>query len=208
MIKRIGSSESVSSLAEKMEGLSKASKLFIIVGTLVLIVVVYGFFFFLDHYRQYNKLRTEDQNLTKRLEISKKNAQEIDKIKAKYEKAQVEFNTAKKKLPESEEIPNLLTQVSESGQIVGLEFLQFAPRKEIPKDFYAEIPVSVKVKGGFHDTVVFFDRVAHLSRIVQIRDIGMKPDNSDDISTDCTAVTYKFVDQKEDPEKDKRSKKK
>ena len=97
-----------------------------------------------------------------------------------------------------------------SGQDVGLEFLEFTPKSEVRKEFYAEIPVSIKVNGGFHDLAIFFDKVARLSRIVNIKNIDMGPGkDSQELNTSCTAVTYKFVEPApKKPSKKKKKKKK
>jgi type IV pilus assembly protein PilO len=113
----------------------------------------------------------------------------------KMEEAEVQFKTAMRQLPEKEEIPSLLTSISRSGQDVGLEFLLFEPKSEVRKEFYAEIPVAMQVKGGFHDLAIFFDKVARLSRIVNLKNITMGRDNETmALNTTCTAVTYKFVE--------------
>ena len=111
--------------------------------------------------------------------------------------AEAQFKLAMRKLPEKEEIPSLLTSISDSGQRVGLEFLLFEPKPEKQKEFYAEIPVSMSITGDYHNLTLFFDQVARLSRIVNIRDIKMgrtKGKDSSVISTRCTAVTYKFIE--------------
>jgi type IV pilus assembly protein PilO len=114
-----------------------------------------------------------------------------------------------KKLPEKEEIPSLLTSISDSGQQVGLDFLLFEPKPEKPKEFYAEIPVAMSIKGDYHNLTTFFDQVARLSRIVNIRDIQIGRSNTKEtkeLSTKCTAVTYKFIETP--PKKKSKSKKK
>jgi len=78
-----------------------------------------------------------------------------------------------KALPDKKEIPSLLTSISEAGKEAGLEFLLFQPISEINKDFYAEIPVSIKVAGNYHNVGLFFDNVSRLFRIVNIKDIVM-----------------------------------
>ena len=92
----------------------------------------------------------------------------------------------------------------------GLEFLLFEPKPEVRKEFYAEIPVAINVTGGYHDMAIFLDKIARLSRIVNVKDISMgRTKGGEDLNTSCTAVTYKFVEgpPPEDP-KDKKKKKK
>ena len=80
----------------------------------------------------------------------------------------------------------------------------FEPKKEIQKEFYEEIPVAINVNGGYHDVGAFFDRIANLSRIVNIKDIRMAPAGGGRLKTSCTAVTYKF--RKEQPADKKKGK--
>ena len=122
----------------------------------------------------------------------------------------MQFKSAMKALPEKEEIPSLLTSISRSGQDVGLEFLEFTPKAEVRKEFYAEIPVSIKVQGGYHDLAIFFDKVARLSRIVNIKNISMgRGKGGQELNTSCTAVTYKFIEPApKKPGKKKKKKKK
>jgi len=102
---------------------------------------------------------------------------------------------AKAVLPETKEIPSLLSSISQSGQDAGLEFVLFEPKAEVKKDFYAEIPVSIKVTGSYHNIATFFDNVSRLYRIVNIQNIEMKSGKNDtSLDTSCTAVTYKFVE--------------
>ena len=126
--------------------------------------------------------------------------------------AEAKFNMAMKKLPEKEEIPSLLTSISDAGQAVGLEFLLFQPKTEKKKEFYAEIPVSMSLRGDYHNLAIFFDQVARLNRIVNIENITMnrvkkgKKKSLGELTAKCTAVTYKFID--EPPKKKKKKKKK
>lgn len=118
---------------------------------------------------------------------------------------------AKAVLPETNEIPSLLTSVSESGQDAGLEILLWQPKPEVVKDFYAEIPVEMKVLGNYHNVATFFDNVSRLYRIVNVQNVQMKAgQNETDLDTSCTAVTYKFVEtavttQEEDQQTNRRT---
>lgn len=103
-------------------------------------------------------------------------------------------------LPNSAEIPSLLKSVSDLGKESGLEFIRFAPSGEVRKDFYAEIPVSIVVSGGYHDFALFSDKVAHYPRIVNLSNITFsapKPsgDNLVLVNVNCTATTYRFIEQ-------------
>ena len=183
------------SFISKIENLSKIQRILIFSGVFVLIIAIFVYVLFKPKLEKISSLGNELDNLEKKLVVAKKNAEDLESFQAKMQEAELQFKTAMKALPEKEEIPSLLTSISRSGQDVGLEFLLFEPKTEVRKDFYAEIPVAMQVKGGYHDLAMFFDKVARLSRIVNIKNIAMgRTKDSQELSASCTAVTYKFVE--------------
>lgn len=203
-----GSKESRSFFA-KIENLSKIQRILIFSSVFVLIIAVFIFFLYKPKYADIKKLKKELGALEKKLVVAKKNAADLEKFQKRMAEAEVQFRAAMKALPEKEEIPSLLTSISRSGQDVGLEFLLFEPKGEVRKEFYAEIPVAMNVVGGYHDLAIFFDKVARLSRIVNIKNISMAPrvKNSQELNITCTAVTYKFVEPAPQKPSDKKAKK-
>ena len=192
---------------DKIEKLSKLYRILISSGIFLVFIAVAVFVFYMPKYKTIDTLDKELAGLQKELKKAKKNARDLKKFQKKMKDAEDQFNIVMKSLPEKEEIPSLLTSISDSGKESGLEFLLFKPNSEVKKEFYAEIPVAMKINGDFHNTAIFFDRVARLSRVVNIRDISMRPEKGNDsIITACTAVTYKFIEPP--PEKKKPSKKK
>ena len=189
---------------DKIEKLSKLYRILISAGIFLIFIAVAVFVFYMPKYETIEKLGKDLAKLEKELKTAKKNAKDLKKFQKKMKDAEDQFKLVMKSLPEKEEIPSLLTSISDSGKESGLEFLLFKPKSEVKKEFYAEIPVAMKVSGDFHNTAIFFDRVARLSRVVNIRDISMKPKGSGSIITACTAVTYKFI---ESPPAKKKSKK-
>ena len=124
-------------------------------------------------------------------------AENRDKWEKKVDILNEELAKAVKELPNEREIPELLRRVSSIGKKIGLEFLLFQPMPEVRRDFYADVPVKLKVEGSFHEVATFFDRIGKLNRIVNIRNIEMKDplERSGKIilTTDGTAVTYRFL---------------
>jgi type IV pilus assembly protein PilO len=194
-MKTIEGSKEAGSFFAKIESLSKVQRILIFVSVFVLIIVGFVFLLFKPKLADITKLKKELDGLEKKLVVAKKNAADLEKFQAMMEEAEVQFKAAMKALPEKEEIPSLLTSISRSGQDVGLEFLLFEPKTEVRKEFYAEIPVAMHVIGGYHDLAIFFDKVARLSRIVNIKNISMGPGkDTQNLNTTCTAVTYKFIE--------------
>lgn len=191
---------------ENIEKLSKVQRILISVGVFVLIIGAFVYLLYMPKFSDIDRLDKKLETLEKKLASAKRNAASLKKFQAKMKEPEAQFKAAMSALPEKEEIPSLLTHISKSGHDVGLDFLLFEPKPEIRKEFYAEIPVAINVKGGYHDMAMFFDRVSRLSRIVNVKNITMgREKEGEDLNTVCTAVTYKFV---EPPPKEKSKKKK
>ena len=188
-------SQGIDSFVSKFEKLSKIQRILIFSAVIILAVVIFVFMLYKPKLEKIGKLGKELDELEKKLVVAKKNAENLEKFQKMMKEAEFQFKTAMKALPEKEEIPSLLTSISRSGQDVGLEFLLFEPKTEVRKEFYAEIPVAMNIKGGYHDLAMFFDKVARLSRIVNIKNISIgRTKDSQELSASCTAVTYKFVE--------------
>ncbi len=193
-------SSAKSNFSDKIAKLSKVHKIIILVVTLVLMIGPSIWFLFRPKYQDIDRLKKDLSKVRSELATAKKKAATLSQLKKEMEDLELEFNIAKRALPEKEEIPTLLTSISYSGQDAGLEFLLFQPNPEKKLDFYAEIPVSISVSGEYHDVALFFYKVARLSRIVNIKDIkmsnpkGKKDNQGNEINTSCVAVTYKFLE--------------
>jgi type IV pilus assembly protein PilO len=203
----IGTLKGTDSFFAKIEQLSKVQRIVIFSGVFIAIIAIFVFLFYKPKFAKISNLNNQLKTLEQKLVVAKKNAADLKEFQKKMQEAEVQFKTAMRALPEKEEIPSLLTSISRSGQDVGLEFLLFEPKAEVRKEFYAEIPVAMQVRGGYHDLAIFFDKVARLSRIVNIKNIEMgRAKDSMDLNTSCTAVTYKFVEPAP-PEEGKKKKK-
>ncbi len=193
---------------DKIAKLSKLQRVLICTLVLILIIAPVIYFIYLPKYQEIKRLTKQYRSLVTELDKYKRKAREIHKYRAEVKKMEAEFEIAKQALPESEEIPTLLTNISNSGQDAGLEFILFRPDKERESGFYSEIPVSIKVTGTYYEALNFFERVSKLSRIVNIKDIRISEAKSkksrrrkkkigpqkDLLDITCTAVTYKFIE--------------
>ena len=201
------STEKINPLLDKLEQLSKIHRIAIWAGLLILLV---GAFVYFSYYPKFKKIDALKANLSKveqQLAVAKKNARQLNAFRKQMQDAEEQFRVVMRALPENEEIPTLLTGISKSGKDAGLSFVLFQPKPEVKKDFYAEIPVSIKMTGDYHGVATFFESVAELNRIVNIKDVNMTPEKEgSDLTTTCTAVTYKFIEAA--PEETTRSKQK
>lgn len=179
----------------KLEQLSKVQRIAIWAGVLILLIGAFVYFSYLPKFKKIDQLKANLTKIEKELEIAKRNARQLNEFRKKMQDAEEQFKIVMRALPENEEIPTLLTGISKAGTDSGLNFILFQPKPDEKKDFYAEIPVAMTVNGDYHGVATFFESVAGLNRIVNIRNIDMKPDKeSTNLTTTCTAVTYKFIE--------------
>ena len=197
--------ESLEPAIEKIAALTPVQRILICVLTVGFLAGGFGYFFYYPQYIQLDKMTGQLKQLDQQLATARTAAAQIGKFRQEMKDAEEDFRVSRNALPDKEEIPLLLTSISQFGHDAGLEFILFEPKPEIIKDFYAEIPVSVTVAGNYHQVGVFFDKVSNLNRIVNIKDIKMVPPGKDAkmatpandatrLITSCTAVTYKFVE--------------
>ena len=187
--------ESILTGIDKVGKLSKLYSILIFLGIFAVLIGPFIWFIYLPKVKKIEDLKKEQQTLDSRLLRAKAKVRQLKHLENEMQKAQAEFKMVKKKLPEQKEIPSLLANISRSGHESGLEFLLFQPGPEIRKDFYAEIPVSIQVSGSYHEVALFFDKVSRLSRIVNIDNINMTSNKTDNkLNTTCSAITYRFVE--------------
>ncbi|MGE5248505.1 MAG: type 4a pilus biogenesis protein PilO, partial [Verrucomicrobiota bacterium] len=125
---------------------------------------------------------------------------DLQAFRAEVQRLEAQLSVLLEQLPNSAEIPSLLKNISDLGKESGLEILKFAPSGEVKKDFYAEIPVSITVRGDYHSFVQFADKVGHYPRIVNLSNISFASPKAaaEDrvVSTiNCKATTYRFLEQ-------------
>jgi type IV pilus assembly protein PilO len=197
--------EKIEPIISKIGELTKVQRYAIYIGTVGVIVGAFLYVFYFPLHQEIQDLKTERDSLLKKVASTKKKALKLPAYKKKIKAAQVEFEIVKNTLPDKKDIPALLTSVSRAGRDAGLEFDLFQPKNDVVKDFYAEIPVSIKVKGGYHNVAMFFDKVSRLSRIVNMRNIKMSGQGNQ-LKTSCEAVTYRFLDASQIKKKKKKKK--
>ncbi|HTV79282.1 MAG TPA: type 4a pilus biogenesis protein PilO [Steroidobacteraceae bacterium] len=172
-----------------------------VVICLVLLTAILGYFFVwsneepvLDQYQQ------EEQKL--RQEFRTKHAQAVNLSVYKQQLADIErsFGALLRQLPGRTEVPNLLVEISQTGLGAGLSEKLFQPGDEVKKDFYAELPIKIRLTGSYHQFGQFVSDIAALPRIVTLHDVEIKPDAKggyDNLTMDLTAKTYRYLEEDE-----------
>ena len=179
---------------ENIEKIKMPIRLLILFGTVIVFVGLFAYLVYLPKMDEIKKTKDEITSLNQRIMQAKIKSKNKEKLQAEMKQVDMELKEALKLLPNTKEIPNLLRKVTELGNDSNLDFRTFRPRKENAKEFYYEIPVSIEVRGAYHDVAVFFDRVGHMERIMNIHNVTMKPisERSTTLITTCDAVTYRF----------------
>ena len=142
--------------------------------------------------KQQQEAKLKDEYLDKKrqavnLEEHRKQLAEIDKS----------FGALLKQLPNKAEMEALLIDINQAGLGRGLQFELFKPGKETSKDFYAELPITLKITGIYHDLGAFSADVAKLSRIVSLTNVAVVPDKGGQLKMDAIAMTYRYLDEEE-----------
>lgn len=165
-------------------------------------VLFAGFWF--DTRNQVDKLervQKQEQKLKDEFRKKQHKAANLEDYKAQMVEMQASFGTMLRQLPSETEVAELLSDISQTGLSDGLEFELFKPRKEKPEDFYAVLPIQLKVVGSYHEFGNFVSDVAALPRIVTLHDfsIKMKGKNRDkgDLVMEATARTYRYLNEEE-----------
>lgn len=192
--------------------LDKKLKITLAVILFLLPVVLFYFFWFQPQNEKTANLTKQKATLTKELQRAKAKAANLPKLQAELDATKTLFDETAALLPKEKEIPSLLTNISALGRGSGLDFLTFKPGADVPKDFYSEIPVDIKVRGPYHNMGIFLDQVSKLDRIVTVSNItmgGPKKEGAEMLlNSSCRLVTYRFTNKKVSKPVDKKKRRK
>ncbi len=171
----------------------------VIVITVVIAVLIAGYY--LDtQTQQENLVRVQkvEDTLRKDYENKQAKAANLEAYKAQMVEMEESFGTMLRQLPSKTEVADMLVDITQTGLASGLEFELFQPKGEKPKEFSAELPISIKVKGSYHNLGKFVSGMAALPRIVTLHDIQISADKKSGLlSMNTTGKTYRYLDDEE-----------
>ena len=147
---------------------------------------------------QLKRAQDDEQTLRVTFENKQRKAANYDAYKAQLAQMEQSFGTMLRQLPGETEIPSLIVDISQTGLAAGLAEKLFQPQAEIPREFYAEKPIKIRLSGGYHEIANFVSGVASLPRIVTLHDINITPEDKDvydKLSIEVTAKTYRYLDE-------------
>ncbi|MEW8069372.1 MAG: type 4a pilus biogenesis protein PilO [Candidatus Thiodiazotropha endolucinida] len=167
------------------------------------IVLVAGYYLIVeDDIASLEGVQKKEQQLRADFAKKQRKAANLDAYRKQLEEMKQSFGTMLRQLPDKTEVAELLVDVSQTGLASGLEFELFKPLDEVPREFYAELPIQVKVTGQYHEFGHFISGLAALPRIVTIHDIKIsrssKEDANADLLLEATAKTYRYLDEEEE----------
>ena len=186
---------------EQLLKLPNKQKIAILVAVVVLEAVALVYFLYLPKHKMLTELKAQHQQLQAEVEEKTKIAINLPKIQKEYNDLNLELEKALTELPNSKEIPSLLTSITATGKNAGLDFLVSRPKPEVVKDFYAEVPVDITVSGSYFSVANFFAAVANLPRIVNITNVDFAEvrsvNNRMMTKVNCLATTFRFLGKEE-----------
>jgi type IV pilus assembly protein PilO len=168
------------------------------------------FLYWSGQFEEEDRLAQEETRL--RNEYQSKMGQAINLEALQAQKVQVDRYVARleKQLPSKAEMASLLSDINQAGIGRGLQFELFKPGQVVVKDYYAELPISIKVTGSYHDVGAFAADMAHLPRIVTLNNMSLSTVKENVLTLDAVAKTFRYLDPEEAAEqraaRDKRKK--
>jgi type IV pilus assembly protein PilO len=179
----------------------RQQKIAILAGAVLFLFILGYFYVYLPGDDRLNKLDDEIAGVRRDHQQKKIIANSLPRVQHVLQELDAKLKAAADQLPNSKEIPDLLSNLSTKAREAGLEIILFRPRAENYQDFYAEIPVDIVVRGGFYNASQFFEQVGKLNRPINIDNIDLKnPKISGDrveLEISSIATTYRFLDETE-----------
>jgi type IV pilus assembly protein PilO len=173
-------------------------KVFALLLLLVGIMVAGWFLDWTNQLDELNAARAKEADLRTKFLAKKEQAINLDAYRKQLADIEQSFGAMLKQLPNKSEMEALLSDINQAGLGRGLQFELFKPAaQEVMSDFYAELPITLKVSGNYHDLGAFTSDVAQLSRIVTLNNLGLGTDKDGKLVMEATARTFRYLDEDE-----------
>lgn len=173
-------------------------KISLLIGVFLVLLVAGWWFIWNDQITELQNRQQEEETLKQQYVEKKRQAVNLDLYTQQLAEIDRSFGALLKQLPNKSEIEALLIEVNQAGLGRGLQFELFRPGQEIIKDFYAELPISVRINGAYHDFGAFAADIARLPRIVTLNNISITPTSTGgSLSLDATTKTFRYLDDEE-----------
>jgi len=175
-----------------------APKIVVLIAILVAIPIIGYFVIWQGQIEELEKGLQEEETLKKDYLGKKTQAVNLDLHKQQLREIDTQFGALLKQLPNKSQMDALLVDINQSGLSRGLQFELFRPAAaELPKEFYSELPIQVKVIGTYHDMGAFAADVGQLPRIVTLNDVAIEAGKDGNLAMEVTARTFRYLDEEE-----------
>ena len=182
---------------DQIAKLPKHIRMVIMAGIAALVVAGYYTGCYEASKEQLAGLQVRELELQRKLSEVRSVAANIDSFEEEIAELQVKLNRALRQLPNKKELEVLLTDISNLGKTSGVEIKSFRRKNEVIYDFYAEVPIDIKLEGGYHDIARFFDLLSRLPRIVNMGSLSIQIAKESAEGTllkvSGVATTFRFV---------------
>ncbi|ACK53605.1 type IV pilus inner membrane component PilO [Thauera aminoaromatica] len=171
----------------------------VVVAVCLLVLTVAGFWWF-DWQGQVETLearQAEEVQLRESWVTKKRQAVNLDEHRRQLAEIDRQFGALLKQLPNRAEMDSLLSDINQAGLGRGLQFELFKPGADVVKEFYAEMPIDVRVTGVYHDLGEFVADLASMPRVVTLGDVAIEADKDGRLKLQAKAVTYRYLDEEE-----------
>lgn len=174
-----------------------APRIAVFVGLLVATLAAIWWFDWSEQALTLEQRRAEEVTLREEWVSKKRQAVNLEEHKRQLSEIDRQFGALLKQLPNRAEMDSLLADINQAGLGRGLQFDLFKPGSDVVKDFYAEMPIDIKVLGAYHDLGEFASDVAQMPRIVTLNNVALETDKDGRLRLDAKAVTYRYLDEEE-----------
>lgn len=175
----------------------KIPKVTVLLGLFLIIIVAGWWFVWSDQLIELDTKQREEETLKQQFLEKKRQAVNLELYTQQLADIDRSFGALLKQLPNKSEIEALLIEVNQAGLGRGLQFELFRPAQEQIKDFYAELPIAVKINGTYHDFGAFAADIAKLPRIVTLNNLSIAPLKDGVLTMDATTKTFRYLDEEE-----------
>ena len=168
---------------------------FLLLFAAVIVTVVLLWYVWLNGYEEELVAeQTTEQKLKEDYKVKLTKAVNLEELKKQREQIQQYVTQLEKQLPSKAEMDALLSDINQAGLGRSLQFELFRPGQVVVKDYYAELPIQVRVTGRYHDVGAFASDIANLSRIVTLNNLTILPAKDGTLGMDATAKTFRYLD--------------
>jgi type IV pilus assembly protein PilO len=195
--------DSIQARLERFAKLPRAYRVAAIPLLCAVVLGLYGYLFYKPARTELTLVEGQERELQRKVSEVRAIVSNLAAFEKELADLETKLKLALRQLPDSKELPVLLTDVSSLGKDAGLEFKLFRPQSEVARDFYAEVPIEIEFSGGYHDIARFFDKVSRLPRIVNVNRLDMqlsdKVPGMTTLAVKGEATTFRFIEREATP---------